>query len=165
MVAKSGFSIIELIVVVGLISLLGIAISAIMLASITSSNRVRTVTKIKQAGDHTITQLQTLVRNARAILSCTTPTQLTLQNPDGGQTLLIIELDSNGNKRVASGSGNFLTPEDLRVSTNNFITCSPSDLVVQAVTFSFDLENRVASTKSTEHPVLHFETTTELRND
>ena len=158
MAVKNGFSIIELIVVVGLIALLGVAMSAIMLTTITSSNRVRTSTKIKQAGDYTIGQIQTLIRNARRAITCTSPSQVTLENQDGGQTTISLSAG-----KIASNSA-FITPDDLS-TTNYSLTCGPNDTDPTTIKISFDLQNLVASTKSTEHPVLHFETTAQLRND
>lgn len=160
MVKKAGFSIIELVVVIGLIGLLAIAMSAIMLTTIVSSNRVRTLTKIKQAGDYAIGQIQTLVRNARSITSCSSsPDQLTIINLDGGQTTIYLTAD-----RIASNSGVFLTPDDLHI-TGYSLDCEPSNANPKVVTISFDLENLVSSTKSTERPKLHFETTAEIRNN
>ncbi len=62
MALKKGFSLIELIVVIGLLSLLMLAISSTMLMSIISSNRIRTTTKIKQAGGYAINQIQSMIR-------------------------------------------------------------------------------------------------------
>lgn len=156
---KKGTSIIELVVVIGLISLLSLAMSAIMLTTIVSSNRVRRLTQIKQAGDHAINQIQTLVRNARYIDDCDQDNDtLTTVNPDGNTTIVMLE-----NDQLASNSGTYMTGDTLSASSFS-INCEPiSDPVLIKV--SFDLTQKVSSGKERENSSLHFETTTNLRNE
>ena len=156
---KKGTSIIELVVVVGLISLLALAMSAIMLTTIVSSNRVRRLTQIKQAGDYALTQIQTLIRNARSIELCDPDTDLLMTvNPDGGTTEISLE-----NGRIASNSGVYLTQDTLTASAFS-LTCEPA---TEPVLFqiSFDLSQGNSSGNARESATLHFETTTTLRNE
>jgi type II secretory pathway pseudopilin PulG len=165
MAVKAGFSVIELTVVIGLIALLAIAMSAIMLTTIVSSNRIRSLTKIKQAGDYAVTQLQSLVRNARGITLCNSlDSTSTIINPDGGETTILLEPDDDDVDRIASNSGVYLTPGDLRI-TNYSLTCAPTDDNPQLITIAFDLSPLIESTKESENTTLHFVTTAELRND
>lgn len=159
---KPGFSLIELIVVIGLLSLLMLAISSTMLMTIVSSNRIRTSAKVKQAGNYAIGQMQSLLRSAKTVISCTSPESIVFINYDGGQTELLAQADANNLTRIASNSGTYLTPDNL--STTNFsLTCEPSDADPSLVKISFDLEDTVA-TRELENPLLHFETSVSLRN-
>lgn len=163
MALKKGFSLIELIVVIGLLSLLMIAISSTMLMSIVSSNRIRTTTKVKQAGGYAIGQIQSMVRSAKSISTCdaTTPS-LTFVNQDGGTTNLFTQNDG-ANVRISSNSGVYLTP--VNVSTTNFsITCEPSEDDPSLIKFSFYLQD-TRSVESTQNPILHFETSVSTRNE
>lgn len=164
MVNKRGSSLIELVVVIGLISLLALSMSAIMLTTIISSNRVRRLTQIKQAGDLALTQMQILIRNSRSIDSCdpTTP-ELTTVNLDGGTTTITPELSNNVN-RIASNSGTYLTPDSMTVSAFT-LTCEPDALEPTLFKISFDLTQADSSGNTLENSTLHFETTTNLRND
>lgn len=156
---KKGTSIIELVVVIGLISLLALAMSAIMLTTIVSSNRIRRLTQIKQAGDYVINQVQTLIRNARYIDSCDTTNHiLTTLNPDGRTTDILLE-----NGRVASNSGTYMTSDTLSV-TNFSVTCEPTQNPV-LIKIEFDMTQKTSSGNSQENSTLHFETTTNLRNE
>lgn len=156
---KKGTSIIELVVVIGLISLLALAMSAIMLTTIVSSNRIRRVTQIKQAGDYVINQFQLLIRNARYIESCNSTTNtLTTVNPDGNSTNIMLQ-----SGRIASNSGIHITGNNLLV-TNFSITCEPATNPV-VVKLEFDLTQRTSSGNARENSTLHFETTTNLRNE
>ncbi len=163
MAIKRGFSIIELTVVIGLMSLLTLAISTIMLTSVVSSNRVRTTTKVKQAGNYVIDQLQGLLRNAKGIPLCdSSSASITLTNPDGGTTVIASESDGTST-RIASNSGIYLTPSDTQTSSFNLV-CEPTDSYPSLVKFSFDLQSTL-TTKATENPLLHFETSVNLRNE
>jgi len=152
MVNKSGFSLIELIVVIGLLSLLMLAISSTMLMSIVSSNRVRIATSTKQAGNYALGQMQILIRNARDIKTCA-PASLTITNLDGGNTQIYF-----ADSRVASNSGVYLTPENTK-TTNFVLSCEPIDHPT-LVNLSFDLKDN----SSDSNPILHFATSINLRN-
>jgi len=162
MAIKNGFSLIELTVVIGLISLLTLAISASLLANLMASNRLRNTTAIKQAGNYVLDQFQTLLRNAKAIDSCdSSANTITITNFDGYSTTLATEIASS-NTLIASNSGVFLTPSSLNVS-NYSITCYPSDTNPQLVSVSFDLANP-SIVHARESRTLHFETSVNLRN-
>lgn len=156
---KKGTSIIELVVVIGLISLLALAMSAIMLTTIVSSNRIRRVTQVKQAGDYVINQVQTLIRNARYIESCDPVNDvLTTLNPDGRTTEILLE-----NGRIASNSGTYMTSDTLTAS-NFALSCEPTDNPV-LIKIEFDMTQKTVSGNARENSSLHFETTTNLRNE
>lgn len=163
MVKHQGFSLIELIVVIGLLSLLTLAISSIMLTSILSSNRVRLTTKIKQSGNYALGQIQNMIRNAKSLETCNSvDSELILTNQDGGSTAVVMEIDAGGINRVASNSGIYLTPETINVSTFS-INCEPSDETPALIKISFDLHTANKSI-SRQNPSLHFETSINLRN-
>lgn len=161
---KKGTSIIELVVVIGLISLLALAMSAIMLTTIVSSNRIRRLTQIKQAGDLALNQIQTTIRNSRFIELCDAESAVLITaNPDGGTTELMLEDDGTA-PRIASNSGVYLTPNNLTVS-NFSLTCEPDPLEPVLFEISFDLTHTDNSGNSREDSTLRFETTTTLRNE
>lgn len=171
MVKKLGFSLIELTVVIGLLSLLILAISSTMLMSIVSSNRIRTVTKVKQAGNYALGQLQSMIRSAKSITSCissansSTPS-ITLINQDGGSTLIITDLDADATYRIASISATSsptLTPANIDVQDFS-ITCEPSDIEPSLIKLSFNLKD-LREGRATESPILKFETSVNLRNE
>ncbi|MFH1244698.1 MAG: type II secretion system protein [bacterium] len=153
---KRGFSLIELTVVIGLMGLLTLAISSVLLMSIVSSNRIRTITQVKQAGNYTIDQLQTLIRNAKSLVACNPDSSLLLINPDGGLTSISL----TGNS-LASNSAS-LIPSGLTISTFK-LTCEPNSVSPNLISVSFDLKKSL-STSTRESPTLHFETAINLRN-
>lgn len=164
MVKKLGFSLIELIVVIGLISLLTLAISSLMLTSVMTSSRIRTTTKVKQAGNYALGQIQGMIRNTKILTACdSTAHSLEIVGSDGGTTTIFSTLDTGGVTRIASGSAVYLTPETIDVS-NFVLTCEPSDTEPKLVKVAFDLQDNSSSTTS-RSPILHFETSVSLRNE
>lgn len=164
---KRGTSVIELTVVIGLISLLALAISAIMLTTTLSSNRLRRLTQIKQAGDFALTQIQSLIRNSRDIIACDPDADIiTIINPDGGATDITLELDTETSTsyRIASNSGVYLTPNQLNVTAFN-LSCEPNTTDPSLFKVSFDLSQLESSGNDRENSTLHFETTTTIRNE
>lgn len=159
MVKKAGFSLIELTVVIGLLSLLILAISSSMLMTIISSNRIRNVAKVKQAGNYALGQMQGMIRSAKTITSCDSiNNNITILNFDGGTTNFLVE----GN-RIASNSGIYITPDTM--TTNAYVlTCAPSDTDPTLVNVSFNLMDASVTKKAHENPTLHFETSISLRN-
>lgn len=154
---KRGFSLIELTVVIGLLSLLTLAITSALLMSVVSSNRIRTVTRVKQAGNYALDQIQGLVRNSKKVVLCVPNTSVAFINPDGGTTTI------SSTTQIASNSGVFLTPSNLTVS-NFALSCTPNNTAPALISVAFDLHNP-ENTSLRESPTLHFETAINLRND
>ena len=167
MVKHAGFSLIELTVVIGLLSLLVLAISSTMLMSILSSNRIRTITKLKQAGNYAISQMQDMIRNSKSVVDCvSSPTDnyLTIIGQDGGETTYDNESDDNGYTHVASNSGYYLTPDNTDLGSSFSLSCDPPDATPTLIKISFDLQNAGGTGTPAQNPTLHFETSVNLRN-
>lgn len=160
---KNGFSLIELIIVIGLIAILMLAISSSMLMTMISSNRIRTATKTKQAGNYALDQIQGLIRNSKDITICNLDS-VTIINQDG--TTSSIELQ---NSRLLTGADNYLTPTGTLTSSTQLFTCLPSDTSsgtskqTNLIKVAFDLQDSSIA-ESRENPILHFETSINLRN-
>lgn len=169
---QKGYSLIELTVVVGLTSILAIAITAIMMSYLLSSSRIRTLIKIRQAGDLTITQIQQLIRNAKSIDECSsdndksTDDYLILTSQDGEQTTIQTEEITPGFYKIASTSAvrtRYLNTEDVPAQSFN-LTCEPNDTNATLVKIFFTLANETASGRPFDSPTVNFETSIELRN-
>lgn len=163
---KKGYSLVELTISIGLISLLTLSISIIVLSSIVSSHRLRTLVHVRQVGDYTIGQLERLVRNARSLESCDSIAHtLSLTNQDGNLTNILFDGDTS---RIASSSASqsfYLTPTDLSVSDFS-LTCQPSDDFPELINVSFTLENALTpNARTIENPSIDFSTSIELRNN
>lgn len=160
-----GYSLIELTVVVGLVSILAVAITAIMMSSLLSSVRVRNMIRIRQSGDYTITQIEQMIRNALDIINCNDwePNQVVIRNQDGNLTYIYYDIAED---RIASDSGSttyYLTSD--RTSTQNFsVNCEPSVINPTLISISFTLSDVNTSGKARDDVSAKFETSVELRN-
>jgi type II secretory pathway pseudopilin PulG len=153
-----GFSLVELIVIVGLTSILAIVITSVSMANLLSSARVRNLVKARQAGDTAINQLQTNIRNARTIISCdSTSETLNIENTDGTTTTYSLQ-----SGHIATND-DALTPTDQTVTLFD-ITCSPDDITPTLVTIKFSITNSQTSARVGETPILPYETTIQIRN-
>ncbi|MFZ2199912.1 MAG: type II secretion system protein [Microgenomates group bacterium] len=164
MVKKQAFTLIELIIVIGLIAMLMLAISSALLMTIVSSNRIRTTTKTKQAGNFALDQIQGLIRNSKDLTICNSTT-VTVVNQDGASTGIVLD-----NARILSGVSTYLTPSGTTASANVLFTCLPGDTPplsnspkTNLIKVSFDLKDE-SNARVTENPTLHFETSINLRN-
>ena len=161
---KKGFSLIELVIVIGLLALLSLAISSVMLMSIVSSKRLQTMTRVKQAGNYALDQMETLLRNEKTVVSCdSTNNIIQIINFDGGTTSLMTESSDGTHQRIASNSGFYLTPSNDDVQAFR-LTCDPSDDAPTLVNIVYDLQD-ISSTNQVDSPLIHFETSVNLRNE
>lgn len=163
MVKKSGFSLIELIIVIGLIAMLMLALSSAMLMSIVSSNRIRTTTRTKQIGNFALDQIQGIIRNSKDISICNSSV-VTVSNQDGTTSTISVE-----GSRITSNSNIYLTPSGT-TTTNFQFSCLPGDTPPisgqeksNVIKVSFYLKD-ATTTRDTENPSLYFETSINLRN-
>ncbi len=160
---KFGYSLVELIIVVGLTGFLAVGISSVVLFAIVNSTRIRNSVRTKQIGDYAIGQMQTMVRSATSVVSCDSSGEsLTIANADGYETVFQLEVDG-ATSRIASNSGTFLTSSDLVVQ-NFDLTCEPSDTDVGLVSISFSLKKDQDNARAITNPELTFETAVEPRN-
>ena len=158
---KKGYSLIELTIVVGLISVLSVTISGIVLSTIVNSTRIRNQVKLRQAGDYAIGQMNTLIRNSRSINSCNSlSSTVTINNIDGGTTDIMLE-----GTQIASNSGVYLTPSDLEIS-NFTLSCLPDDTDPRLINILFTLTLPGGGTgKASESPTETFSTSAEIKNN
>lgn len=163
MVKKSGFSLIELIIAIGLIAMLMLAISSSMLMSIISSNRIRNATKTKQAGNYALDQIQSIIRNAKDIQVCNSTT-VTVVNQDGTTSTITFS-----NNRLTTNPGVYITPENITVSVTTLFECLPSVTTIDSVEksnlikVSYTMYDTV-NPSGKENPVIGFDTSINLRN-
>lgn len=145
-IKNKGYTLVELVIVVGLTAILTVAITAIMMSSLLSSNRVRTQVSVRQAGDYAMAQMERMIRGAQSFPSdaCATANQIKIKNFDGNNTTFNLALDGDV-YRIASQSGSteFITPNNMNIEPSTFsITCTP-----ELVTISFTIKNKSTSTR------------------
>lgn len=163
MAIKLGYTLIELVIVVGLVSILAIGISSAVLINATTAIRTKNITHLRSVSDYSLSQLKQLIRSSRSITSCNSSANtLTIINQDGNTTTIALELD-DGVGRIASNSGVYLTPADTTI-TNFSLSCLPTDIEPTLINLSFDADLSTTSTTK-ESPTLHFNTSITPRSN
>jgi prepilin-type N-terminal cleavage/methylation domain-containing protein len=184
---KKGFTLIETIVVVGVIGLTLPVIFAIFFVLLQQQTKIYRLNAVKKEGDYVITLLQSTIKNnAVSILSSTSPIPPTTNlqcNDDStsyGSNSNLYFLDKNGlwfgyelnNSSLASVSSNLATVNltSAKTQINNFsISCSRTFKFSQpSISLSFDIEYCVdvacSQTRPEETASLHYQTKVKLRN-
>ena len=143
---KCGFSLIELLVVVGLIGVIMVFTVGLLFSILQASRKSEALTTVRQKGSHVLELISTMIRNATEITACSS-TSLTITNYDGGSTTFNCSDSSiSSNSAVLLSSG---------VSSCNF-SCSfgergiPDSATIELTLFSEgDLGDQVSLTFTT----------------
>lgn len=175
---QRGFTLIELIVAMAIISGLGIVIAQAFFTTTRSNTKVERLTDVKQNGDYALAVLERLIRNARTLTaSCTSGgTQATpsiaIVNPDGLTTTFQCVLDGSVT-RVASVSSvgtEYLTGSSVTLGgtscdtdTLNFY-CTSQAQIARSVKVTFQLSQKGTPTDQFEKASTAFQTSVGLRS-
>lgn len=124
---RQGFSLIELLVVIVLIGIIGVIVSQVFVITIRSQGKSEVIKEMKQSGDHAMSVMESMVRNAVDIpeSSCNTNTQsFSIVNPDGYTTTF----DCSNPAGIASVGAQplMLTSRKAVVSSCTFRVVCPS---------------------------------------
>ncbi len=145
--AASGFSLIEMLIVITLTALIIVSATSVLMTALLSGGQVNTTKTIKQNGDYAMSQMTTLLRNAIKLTTndfgqvCTTGmTQLRFVSLDEGVTTFGRSVLSATDARIASGSAIYLTSDAVYLPSDIVFDCSQTDDgVVTNITISFTL--------------------------
>lgn len=154
----TGFTLIELMVVVGVVGLVAVAATSIFFTVSRSQRRSEIVEEMKQDGNFTLTITGKMIRQAVSI-DCPSDNEISLTSPDGNQTSFKCETDS-----IASSSANRVVlieaPVNYEINCDNFVTCRSSEVEID-----FQLESGTESTALPyQQSTLDFNTTVAPRN-
>jgi type II secretory pathway pseudopilin PulG len=145
--SPSGFSLIELLIVVTLTVMIIVSASSVLLTALLSNGKVNTTKTVKQNGDYAMSQMTVLLRNAVKVLpnssgqTCTTGMdELVFQSFDEGITTLGREVIDGTDARIASNSGIYLTSDSVYLDDSLQFDCRKSaDGLITNITISFTL--------------------------
>lgn len=122
---KRGFTLIEVLVSVGIIAMIGIVLAQGFFAMVRTNTKTELIKDVKQNGDFALDVMSRMIRNAASVTtSCatggtTTPT-LTILNADSFTTTFGCNVDGT-TPRIAStsaGKTDYLTSRNVSLGTN-----------------------------------------------
>lgn len=144
----SGFTMIELLVVVSLSVMLMLATSTLFLTFLLGRTKVTAIKQVKDEGQYAMSRMEFLIRNATEVLpnsqypgGCQLGMEsLSIRSVDNGLTTLFAEVDSDGRTKIASNSGVYLTSGEVELVDGPRFDCSqPDDATTQHVVVTFTL--------------------------
>lgn len=165
MLKVSGFTLIEILVVVAIFSFLGILITRSVLLTIGGSKKSEAIVKVKENLDYATGVIERQIRNADSIPQCpnSNPAILNYIDQDGNAGSFSCLTDANGNGYIASGSAQLpLTASDINV-TACYLSCNVSGST-SPPTVTINLEAVEASASAIQNADVTVSTQVSLRN-
>lgn len=170
-----GFTLIEIIVSVGIIGLIIVVITQVLFSTGQSNSKVEIQKEVKQNGNYALGVMERMIRNARSVKSTcdgTSTKSIEIVNPGSGTTRLECVLNS-GVTRLASESASieYLTNESVTLGGVNCVdvantlqfTCTSSSGIPPRVNVSFSLSQKGTPGTQFEQASESFQSTVNLR--
>lgn len=161
---KKGFTLIEVMVVLGITGVIMTSVMAILSGSFKVNNRTKWLGKVEQNGSFALGEIRRNILNANKILPCGIGNSISFTNMDDGNlTTIICE-----NEKISSVSAETidLTNDQVTVSDcNTFVTCDtlPSS-DISNVNFSFTLGAGISGGDPQDYVIRKFESKVSVRN-
>ncbi len=106
---KTGYTLIEIIIVVGILGIIATVGSVMFFSILKSSTKTKIFHLVKQDGDYALSVMVRMIRNARELVSPTedsVTSSITIKNPDGRTTTFACDsylITSNSASLISSG--------------------------------------------------------------
>lgn len=176
-VVGEGFTLVELIISIGIIALIGSVISQVFFQTTRSNAKVEIQKEVKQNGDYAIEVMQRMIHNSLAVTSSCTSTgfsgqTLTITNPDFGSTTFACD-NTSGTPRIASVSAlgiSYLTTASVTLggtacATSTYQTvCTTLNSHPYNVKINFTLSQTSTSPDIVNQATQSFQTFVTIRN-
>ena len=179
--AKFGFTLLEILIALGVISLLGVVIVQVFFTTTRSNTKTEIVKDVKQQADYAVGTMTRFIQNSRAISQAngavclstgSSVSSILVTSPDGNQTTFGCLADS-GVQRLASVSASgseYLTGSSYTLggtscadTTLSFV-CSTIPGTSSSVKIGFSLSQKGSPQSLYEKASTSIETTVSLRN-
>ncbi|HSW88355.1 MAG TPA: type II secretion system protein [Candidatus Saccharimonadales bacterium] len=164
---QRGFTLLELLVVISIISVVGLVVGGILTSTLRGSSKVTTVSNVKQNGDYALAQMSRVIRSASNldVLPCGNPSAsvqtLTATQLDNTQTIF----DCSGTTITANGTSLIDSSVVQLVPSSCMLICSQqSSADTPVVQIKFSLMQKNTSTFAEQTATIPFQTSVLLRN-
>lgn len=161
---SAGYSLLEMMVVVGLMAMLLIGAVTMFMTTLAGSSKSEMVSAVKQDGDYAITQMERTIRGASEWTACG-GSDLTVKVPQSGGSNIEVtfsKVASGSVDRVAveidAGGTEFLTSVGLNVQDLSFDCPSDKDVEIKLVM------DTGTTDRQSETALAEFQTRVKLRN-
>lgn len=168
---KRGFTLIELVIVVGVLGVIMAATSSVLINAFKANSRVKLTDKLSQDGNWALTELRKNIFGAKGTtITCVGSSAVSFENAQNGVGTTIF-CDAENNK-IASQSAN-REPQnidlinggsEMPVDCGSFASCNGVPPAVSSVTFSFSLSIGNSAAGSQNYVEKTFNSTVSVRN-
>lgn len=165
-VRKKGFTLIEILIVVGVLGTVAVIASQFFFSILRGSTKARLLTEAKQSGSYALGVMERMIHNSGEIVINTNGnrcdpamTKLKIANPDQGETEFACETD-----KISSNSASLTS--NLVKPINCSFDCTGGDPGIRpdTVEIDFTLIQAVDTGRPEEQVSIDFETTVTMRN-
>ncbi len=162
---KRGFTLIEIVVVVGSLAIIVTAVVGVILGTFRSQNRVKSVNKVMENGTWITDQLRKNIFNSQGDKIACNPNGLSIQSRDSiDDSLITISCNKGSNKITLASATKEYILNSSEVNINNcteFVICEKDGFgLVTKVMFSFDIGATTAGVGYSQN----FKTSVTVRN-
>lgn len=157
---NDGFTIMEMLVVVGVLGLISVIGSNFFFSSLFGTSKSETLKEVKQNGEYSLKVMEETIKNAYGFVSCDNQS-ITVKNKDNQRNTFRFESVSSIG-RIASDSS-YLTSEKVTV-TNFLIDCEPTPGIPPKIVISFTVSQTEQSSRPEKKATFDFNTTVTMRN-
>lgn len=164
-IENKGFTLIEFLVVMGIMATVGTMVVNLFLSNLRTAAKTQALTEVKQNGDYALAVMERMIRNAKEVqensdhqICVAGMSKLKILNPDGGTTEFTCEAD-----KIASG-GAALTSSNLEVDfCTSAFSCQKPTGKPAVVTITFTLRKGTTSLGREFFAEIPFQTTVSTR--
>jgi len=176
----SGFTLVEILVVVGILGIIAVVASTIFFTTLRSAGKTKVLTTVKQNGDYTLSVMERLIRGSQEVVTNTDNkicesgmNYLKFKRADGSTIEFGCLEEGAANGRIASNSAR-LTSSKVKVDSCSFdcscpavfpnCTAEGAKFYPKTVTIKFTLSQVGAAVRPEEEATINFQTTVSTRN-
>ncbi len=122
---KNGFTLVELLVSVGLVLIIGTVGTSVIASILRSYNKAHIINEIEQNGNYALSLMENQIRNARSVSPTDTTTQNLTVTPQEGSNFTFSIANPTGNIGVIRKNAEVITNDDLVSGIN--VDTSPTE--------------------------------------
>jgi len=167
---QRGFTLIEILVVVGLLAIIAVIGSSMFFTTLRSSGKGKTLTTVKQNGDYALSTIERLIRDSEEIIAnsdgdiCESGmNKIKTKRLDGSEVEFECLDEGETISYIASNSAR-LTSDEVKLDNCSFDCSSQGEFYPQVVSIDFTLSQAVETTRLEEQASVNFKTTVNTRN-
>lgn len=170
-ISEGGFTLIELVIVIGVFGLIGVIILTTLVNILRSTNKTNIINTVRQNGNYALEQMTKTIRTAVSLQTPTLPCNPS-SSPTVSSTLSVTASDSTVSSFVCANNtiklnGNSLLDTNTTYVTNcaTAFTCSQDSIsAAPVITIDFFVQDNSSGFYEQKVPPIEFQTTIIMQN-